>query len=154
MGWEPVDPSCKGGQILRRPVIRTVPSDWAGIPKDSDNEPIFGAGESFRLMFVTSEKRNGVPKNIATYNDFVQDSARSGWSTLRSYADDVRVLASTFDVHARDNTYTTGTGVPIYWINGGGQGGGRLHGFIRRILGHIPSYAPFERSRVDAPEYY
>ena len=118
MGWDPVDPSCKGGRVLRNPVIRTVPSDWEGIPKDSANEPIFGAGESFRLMFVTAGKRNATAANIAIYNAFVQSQAESGWQPIRGYADDFRVLASTFDVDARENTYTLGTGVPIYWMNG------------------------------------
>ena len=72
-------------------------------------------------MFVTAGKRNAAALNMAVYNAFVQSQATSGWQPIRAYADDFRVLASTFDVHARDNTYTTGTGVPIYWVNGGGK---------------------------------
>ena len=34
------------------------------------------------------------------------------------YSDQFRVVGSTRAVDARDNTNTTGTGVPIYWLNG------------------------------------
>ena len=38
---------------------------------------------------------------------------------IRPYSSQFRVVGSTAAVDARDNTNTTGTGVPIYWLNGG-----------------------------------
>ena len=37
---------------------------------------------------------------------------------IRAYSSQFRVVGSTAAVDARDNTKTTGTGVPIYWLNG------------------------------------
>ena len=36
----------------------------------------------------------------------------------RPFASQYRVVGSTSSVDARTNTGTTGTGVPIYWLNG------------------------------------
>ena len=38
---------------------------------------------------------------------------------IQAYSSQFRVVGSTAAVDARDNTNTTGTGVPIYWLNGG-----------------------------------
>ena len=38
-------------------------------------------------------------------------------AVIRGYSAGFRALASTESVDARDNTATTGTGVPIYWLN-------------------------------------
>ena len=37
---------------------------------------------------------------------------------MANYASQFKVVGSTADTDARDNTETTGTGVPIYWVNG------------------------------------
>ena len=37
---------------------------------------------------------------------------------IRPYSSQFRVVGSTAAVDARDNTSTTGRGVPIYWLNG------------------------------------
>ena len=42
----------------------------------------------------------------------------TGHAAIRAYSAGFRVLASTEAVDARDNTATTGTGVPIYWLDG------------------------------------
>ncbi len=92
----------------------TVPEDWALTP--SGLRP----GEKFRLLFVTSTTRtSNVGENmISTYNSFVQNAAAAGHSAIRPYSAQFRVVGSTAAVDARDNTGTTGTGVPIYWLNG------------------------------------
>ena len=48
----------------------------------------------------------------------MQNLAAAGHTNIRPYSDQFRVVGSTAAVDARDNTGTTGTGVPIYWLNG------------------------------------
>ena len=75
-------------------------------------------GDKFRLIFVTSTQRNASPSNIGVYNTFVQNRAAAGHAAIQAYSSQFRVVGSTAAVDARDNTGTTGTGVPIYWLNG------------------------------------
>ena len=93
-----------------------VPADWSLIPTG------LGAGDEFRLIFVTSNRRDAQSSNIADYNGFVQGAAGGGHTDIRPYRSGFRVLGSTRTVDARDNTATTPTtddrGVPIYWLNG------------------------------------
>ena len=84
-----------------------------------------GAGEEFRLLWVTSESRDASATDIGTYDGFVRGSlARSGLAALKPYGGFARVLGSTASVNARDHTGTTFTsggadeGVPIYWLSG------------------------------------
>ena len=90
----------------------TVPRDWALKPS------AVARGAKFRLMFITSGRRNATSTDIAVYNSFVQARAAAGHTSIRSYSAQFRALGSTATVHARDNTMTTGTGVPIYWLGG------------------------------------
>ncbi len=48
----------------------------------------------------------------------MQEAAAAGHPAIRPYATQFRVVGSTATVDARDNTGTTGAGVPIYWLNG------------------------------------
>ena len=90
-----------------------VPIDWALKPADVEG------GESFRLLFVTSTQRDAQSADIADYNAFVQASAKAGHSAITDdMGDQFKVRGSTATVDARDNTGTTGPGVPIYWLNG------------------------------------
>ena len=90
----------------------TVPSDWALAPAG------LGVSESFRLLFTTSTGRDATSSDIADYNRFVREHAAAGHAAIRPYAGGFRVVGSTSTVDARDNTCTTGAGVPIYWLNG------------------------------------
>ncbi len=90
----------------------TVPQDWALKPS------AINAGGSFRLLFISSAQVPATSTNIETYNNFVQTFASEGHAAIRPYSSAFRVLGSTAAVDARDNTMTTGTGVPIYWLNG------------------------------------
>ena len=92
---------------------QSVPHDWALNPSG------LSSGDSFRLLFLSSTKRNATPTDIATYNTFVQDRAAAGHSAIQTYSSAFRVVGCTGDDDARDNTSTTGgMGVPIYWLNG------------------------------------
>ena len=91
----------------------TVPIDWALKPADVEG------GESFRLLFATSTGRDAQSTDIADYNAFVQTRAKAGHGAITdAMGDQFKVVGSTASVDARDNTGTTGAGVPIYWLNG------------------------------------
>ena len=96
--------------------VTAVPADWSLTPDG------LGTGERFRLIFVSSATRNATPTDIATYNTWIQDQVAAGHADIQEYSSDFRVVGSTADVDARDNTGTTYTssdkGVPIYWLNG------------------------------------
>ena len=113
------------------PPGRTVAADSPLIPRDSQGDPLFTSGQSFRLLFITgrapSQARNYVKsateEEIAWYDAEVQtDVAESGVTAMRQYSGDFRALVCTTAVDARDNTQTTYTqqnkGVPIYWLKG------------------------------------
>ena len=91
-----------------------VQNDWALKPAE------IGGGASFRLLFVTSTRRDGTSSNIGEYNSFVQGRANAGHTAIKGFSSQFRALISTPTVNARDNTATTHTnanrGVPIYWL--------------------------------------
>ena len=93
-----------------------VPADWSLKPT------AVAAGTQFRLLFLSSTKRNATATDIATYNTFIQTRAAAGHTDIRAYSAGFRVVGCTAAVDARDNTSTTYTatdkGVPIYWLNG------------------------------------
>ena len=76
------------------------------------------AGDQFRLLFLSSTKRDAVSTDIADYNTFVQDRTAAGHADIRAYSAGFRAVGCTGAVDARDNTSTTGMGVPIYWLDG------------------------------------
>ena len=93
-----------------------VPADWSLIPSG------LGAGDRFRLVFLSSTIRNGSSTDIADYNTFVQTAAANGHADIQSHSSTFRAVGSTEAVDARDNTSTTYTddnkGVAIYWLAG------------------------------------
>ena len=93
-----------------------VQPSWSLIPTG------VGGGDSFRLLFVSSNTRNASSSDISDYNTHVQDAAAAGHADIRSQSSLFTALASTNSVDARDNTGTTytstATGIPIYWLNG------------------------------------
>ena len=89
-----------------------VPYDWPLKPAG------LNAGDQFRLLFITSTRRNANSSAIGDYNSFVQGRAAAGHAAIRTYSAQFRAVASTLSTHARDNTSTTGTGVPVHWLNG------------------------------------
>ncbi|MDE0134859.1 MAG: fibronectin type III domain-containing protein, partial [Acidimicrobiaceae bacterium] len=95
----------------------TVPSDWPLKPLG------LGAGETFRLMFMTEDHRDATATDIAVYDSHVQDEAREGHGAIRRYADGFRVVGSTAAVDARDHTGTNPddaghTDAEVWWLNG------------------------------------
>ena len=88
---------------------QTVKPGWQYIPSG------ISPGQSFRLLFVTSSSFDA--RGFGSLNGVATKAAGSN-VTLRPFKDEFRILGSTSTVHARDNTGTTGTGVPIYWLGG------------------------------------
>ena len=95
---------------------REVPADWALTPEG------LSAGDEFRLLFLTSTKRDATSSDIDDYNTFVRTRAAAGHAGIQDYSQGFYAVASTADDDARDNTETTYTasdkGVPIYWLGG------------------------------------
>ena len=100
------------GNIARASHVVLVTSDWSLLPAG------LTAGDQFRLIFLSSTKRDGSSTDIANYNTFVQTRAAAGDTDIQAYSDGFNAVGCTEDVDATDNTGTTGTGVPIYWLNG------------------------------------
>ena len=91
-----------------------VPTDWALKPSS------LAVGTKFRLLFVSSTRRNADSFFIRDYNTFVQTRAKAGHSAISdSCGNRFKVVAST-TFHARDNTMTrsTDTGASIHWLSG------------------------------------
>ena len=89
------------------------------VPGDSALTPTgLTAGDEYRLIFISSTKRNAEPTDIAEYNTFVRDLAAAGHTDIQAFSAGFSAVGCTADTDARDNTGTTGTGVPIYWLNG------------------------------------
>ena len=108
-----------------------VPADWALKPAD------LGAGEQFRLIFVSATGRDALSTDIADYNTFVTTRAAAGVTAIQTYADDFTALVSTESVNARTNTLTraTDTDVPIYWVKSGSvDAGDRATDDLRGLL--------------------
>ena len=89
-----------------------VPSDWGLIPSDLDT------GDQFRLLFLSSTDTDATSADIADYNTFIQNLAATGHADIQDYRAGFRAVGCTAAVNARNNTGTTGAGVPIYWLNG------------------------------------
>ena len=106
-------------------VANAVLAGWSLTPTG------LAVGDQFRLLFLSSTKRDATATDIATYNTFIQTRAAAGHADIQAYSAGFRVVGCTSDgratmrgggVDARDNTETTyistAKGVPIYWLNG------------------------------------
>ena len=75
--------------------------------------------DKFRLIFVTSTSRNATAtRHCDLQHLHPEPRRRRPNDDIQEFSSQFRVLGSTSAVDARDNTGTTGTGVPIYWLNG------------------------------------
>ena len=93
-----------------------VLNDWSLKPSG------LGVDDSFRLIFLSSTKRNASSTSIGDYNSWAQGRAAAGHADIQAYSDGFTAIGCTVEDDARDNTGTTYTstdkGVPIYWLNG------------------------------------
>ena len=104
--------------VVTGPTPQTVAADWACIPKDSSNNALVTAGQSFRLLFVTSTTTQATSTSISTYNDIVKTLAATNSCFTTAQANQFRAFISTSATSAKSNTATTGTGERIYWMKG------------------------------------
>ena len=103
--------------VTATPAGTGVPHDWDLRP------PSIATGKTFRLLVVTSDRRNGQSGDVDDYNDHVQDAVTSGLSAIRAHSSDFRALVGTRDgASPRDNTHSNkdsdGPGEQIWWLNG------------------------------------
>ena len=89
-----------------------APTSWLLLPDG------LNIGDQFRLLFISHGDRDGTSSNIADYNTFIQNSAAAGHPAIGPISAGFTAVACTATVDARDNTGTTGQGVPIYWLGG------------------------------------
>ena len=89
-----------------------VPNDWSLIPAG------LGAGDKFRLLFLSSTETDGTSYDIADYNTFIQGRAAAGHTDIQTYSSGFRAVGCTADSDATVNTGTTGTGEVIHWLGG------------------------------------
>ena len=106
---------------------QTVFPDSPLIPDvDGNGSPDLGAGDKFRLLFLTSTMTDAATSGPNFYNTFVQTAANtSSNANIRAFSGQFRALVSSAtNSTARVNTFTTTftipvePGFPIYWLNG------------------------------------
>ena len=111
------------------PWEQEVPATSPLIPTDAQSNPLFGPGEGFRLLFVTTAKTQAASWEIEDYNDFVQAVAAGASGNnegLAAFSGQFRALVSTLLVDAYNNTWSNNfdrfsrvqSGYPIYWAGG------------------------------------
>ena len=94
-----------------------VPQGWSLTPTG------LVGGQKFRLLFITLTGYSSANTDIEGYNTYVQSQANAAnaHTDIKAYNSHFRVLGSTADVDARDNTRTNPNdyaSVPIYWMGG------------------------------------
>ena len=95
----------------------TVPYNWPLIPQG------LGARDQFRLLALTVGTTNAESQDIDSYNTAIQNHiALRGHSAIQPYSGGFKIVGSTKDITARENTGTRFNsnvhGVPIYYLNG------------------------------------
>ena len=104
------------GSLAAPPAVAQteVPAGWSLIPDG------VGAGDTFRLLIVTSTTRDARSTAITDYDSHVQSAVAAGHADIQSYSSQFKVLGSTENVNARDHTETraTDTSAPVYYLNG------------------------------------
>ena len=108
-------PTSPPAPATSRPSPTTPPSPTRFLASWSLTPTGLAVGTKFRLLFLSSTKRDALSSDIADYNTFVQDRAAAGHADIQAYSGGFGAIGCTAAVDARDNTSTTGTGVPIYW---------------------------------------
>ena len=104
-----------------------VRSTWALTPSGLSD------GDQFRLIFVSSTRRDATSSDIEVYNTFVQDLVAAGHMAIQAYSSQFRVVGSTAAVDARDNTHHRDRGADL--LAERQQGRQQLRGLLRRIAG-------------------
>ena len=111
--------------VAQTPQTQTVSFDSPLIPDVDGNGPDLIGGQEFRLLFLTNTGINGESNAFGSYNTHVQTAAAGAAAGdpagIRIFSSQFRALVSVgndMNNNARNNTATTGAGVPIYWLLG------------------------------------
>ena len=126
-----VDKDGKAGQVSdvasatprarTAPQAQTIAANSPLIPRWR-GRALVGPGDSFRLLFVTTDRFHALSGYVSHYNYLAQRAAGRNANMVNSkgsdFSGEFRALISTARVDARDNTATTGVGVPIYYLAG------------------------------------
>ena len=99
--------------IVDEDTVFDLPGHWALKPDDVD------PGEEFRLLFITSARVDATAPDMRVYNQFVQGLASNGHGDIQRLGLHFRAVGCTQAVDALTNANLGGTGVPIYYLNGG-----------------------------------
>ena len=103
--------------------VPEVPADWPLVPSD------LNPGDSFRLLYVTSQTTTAQSGNLAVYDAFVRaeitgnDLVNGGVAALADHAGHFKAVAETVGTTARDHAqFSPDDGehpdVPVYWVGG------------------------------------
>ena len=98
--------------IVDEDKVVQVASDWALKPSGVN------VGGRFRLLFISSTRRNAQSAAMRDYNQFIQDTAAAGHAAIRGDSLRFRTVGCTQAVTALTNANLSGTGVPIYYLSG------------------------------------
>ena len=79
------------------PPATEVPQNWSLIPTG------LTTGDQFRLIFLSSTKRDATSTTIDDYNTFVQNLAAAGHTDIQEHSDRFTVVGCTEDTDARNN---------------------------------------------------
>ena len=119
------------GQGPTRGPPTEVPVHWGLIPDG------LGPGDSFRLLFLTSTKRDASSTDINEYNAFAQARAADGHADIQAYSDGFAAVGSTAGsdarVQHRHHPHRRRQG-PAHLLAGRQQGRRPLRGLLRRDL--------------------
>ena len=89
-----------------------VPHDWALKPS------AINSGGAFRLLFVTRTTTKAEQLAISHYDGIVTRDAGESSSLIRAHQSHYRAIVSVRTQDAIDHVGMTGTGIPVYWVNG------------------------------------
>ena len=100
----------------RQTTTTDVPANWSLKPTG------LNTGDQFRLIFLSSTKRNATATAIADYNTFIQTRAAVGHTDIQSYSTGFRVVGCTIrrrrprqHLH---HLHHVRQASQIYWLNG------------------------------------
>ncbi len=96
-----------------------VRSDWSLLP---DGVPV---GGSFRLLFMSSTRRDGTSADLSDYDSHVQSAAAGGLADIQGYSSEFAAVVCTNnqqDVFENTGTSADDTDAPIYWLSTEGDG--------------------------------
>ena len=135
--------STSSGTAFNPPVARVL-DNWGLTPSS------LNVGDRFRLLTVSSNRRDASASDIATYNTFVQnDVSSNGHADIQSYASNFRAIgcSETVDAIINTGTPTSNSSVSIHWLGGAKA----ADNYLDLYDGNWDSNSPKHPDGTDAP---